>query len=157
MHPASNRLPPPQWLFYGRIMADILGRLLPRRRSLMVTAPGVLLAGAVGLLTVGAAFFVYLQVGGVWGRVGGCNQPCRWAGFCVPAGGSAPPAVCTMAPRTPPPPPPPPPPHPPTPAGAVAAALRPLGHTAGSAAVERRRLHQVRTLPTHPSTTQKGA
>ncbi|KIY91967.1 hypothetical protein MNEG_15996 [Monoraphidium neglectum] len=42
-------------------MADILGRLLPRRRALMVTSPATLLAASVALLAVGAAFFVYLQ------------------------------------------------------------------------------------------------
>ena len=54
--------PPPQWLFYSRIMADIVGRLLPRRRSLMVTSPGALLVAALGLVLIGAAFFGYLQV-----------------------------------------------------------------------------------------------
>jgi hypothetical protein len=59
----------PQWLFYCRILADIVGRLLPRRRALMVTAPGLLVGAAVGMVAVGGAFFVYLQVGafpGVW-------------------------------------------------------------------------------------------
>ncbi|GBF88674.1 MFS general substrate transporter [Raphidocelis subcapitata] len=51
----------PQWLFYGRIMADIVGRLLPRRRALMVTSPPALLAAATGIVVVAAAFFAYLQ------------------------------------------------------------------------------------------------
>jgi len=56
----------PQYLFYSRIMADILGRLLPRRRALMVTSPRLLLGGALSLVAVGAAFFVYLQVPSAW-------------------------------------------------------------------------------------------
>lgn len=52
----------PQWLFYSRIMADILGRLLPRRRALLITSPAVLLSAALALVLVGAAFFTYLQV-----------------------------------------------------------------------------------------------
>ncbi|KAI8473156.1 MAG: hypothetical protein J3K34DRAFT_457449 [Monoraphidium minutum] len=51
----------PQCLFYSRIMAEITGRLLPRRRALMVASPGALLCAALALLPIGAAFFAYLQ------------------------------------------------------------------------------------------------
>jgi hypothetical protein len=70
-------------------MADILGRLLPRRRALLITSPAVLLSAALALVLVGAAFFTYLQVGG--GGVGG-QRPLAGprgpaaAGCCGPPG-----------------------------------------------------------------------
>ncbi|KAF8061140.1 hypothetical protein HT031_004601 [Scenedesmus sp. PABB004] len=52
----------PQVLFYTRMLADIAGRLLPRRKALALSSPGALLGLAGLLLCGGAAFFAYLQV-----------------------------------------------------------------------------------------------
>lgn len=52
-----------QVLFYTRMLADIVGRMLPRRKMWAITAPAALLALAGGLLIASVAFFVYLQVG----------------------------------------------------------------------------------------------
>jgi hypothetical protein len=59
---ATHPLPlPPQCLFYGRILAEIVGRLVPRRRALLVTSPGLLLGGAAVCVALSGAFFAYLQ------------------------------------------------------------------------------------------------
>ncbi|KAF6259792.1 hypothetical protein COO60DRAFT_1700650 [Scenedesmus sp. NREL 46B-D3] len=51
----------PQVLFYTRMLSDILGRLLPRRKALAITSPAALLALSCALLLCSVAFFVYLQ------------------------------------------------------------------------------------------------
>jgi hypothetical protein len=51
-------------LFYTRMLSDIVGRLVPRKRGAAITSPATLLALAGGLLGCAAAFFVYLQVCG---------------------------------------------------------------------------------------------
>jgi membrane-anchored glycerophosphoryl diester phosphodiesterase (GDPDase) len=55
--------PFPQVLFYTRMLSDILGRLLPRKKALAITSPAALLALSGALLLCSVAFFVYLQVG----------------------------------------------------------------------------------------------
>ncbi|WIA44093.1 hypothetical protein OEZ86_010446 [Tetradesmus obliquus] len=52
----------PQVLFYTRMLSDILGRLLPRKKALAITSPAALLALSGALLLCSVAFFVYLQV-----------------------------------------------------------------------------------------------
>jgi hypothetical protein len=62
-----------QVLFYTRMLADIVGRMLPRRKMWAITAPAALLVLAGGLLIASVAFFVYLQVGGAAGlELKGC-------------------------------------------------------------------------------------
>jgi hypothetical protein len=56
-------------LFYTRMLSDIMGRMLPRKKMLAITAPAALLALSGGLLIASLAFFVYLQV-----------RPCLGAG-----------------------------------------------------------------------------
>jgi len=61
------------------MLADILGRLLPRKKALAITAPAALLALTGALLLCGAAFFVYLQVCGWRLRArGGASQCQQW-------------------------------------------------------------------------------
>lgn len=66
---------PLQVLFYTRMLSDIVGRLLPRKKLLVITAPAALLALSGGLLVASAAFFVYLQVRG-WRDVLGRGAVC---------------------------------------------------------------------------------
>lgn len=51
----------PQVLFYTRMMADITGRMLPRRKSLAITQPSSLFGCALLLMGLGALFFAYLE------------------------------------------------------------------------------------------------
>jgi hypothetical protein len=53
-----------QVLFYTRMLSDILGRLLPRKKALAITSPMLLLALSGALLLCSVAFFVYLQASG---------------------------------------------------------------------------------------------
>lgn len=72
-----------QVLFYTRMLSDILGRLLPRRKALAITAPAALLALAGALLVGSSAFFVYLQV--CWVCLGVCvcvSISCVQLGMC---------------------------------------------------------------------------
>jgi hypothetical protein len=55
-------LPILQVLFYTRMLSDIVGRMLPRRKALAITNPAALLALAGGLLVASGTFFGYLQV-----------------------------------------------------------------------------------------------
>lgn len=57
-----NKTRPTQVLFYSRIFADILGRLAPRRKALMLRAQGAMLALAGGMVALAGMFFVYIQV-----------------------------------------------------------------------------------------------
>lgn len=70
MAPASPRgchdLLLPQVLFYTRMLSDIVGRMLPRKKALAVTNPVILLGLSSGLLVASVAFFTYLQVGHGW-------------------------------------------------------------------------------------------
>lgn len=56
----------PQVLFYTRMLSDIVGRMLPRKKALAVTNPVILLGLSSGLLVASVAFFTYLQVGHGW-------------------------------------------------------------------------------------------
>lgn len=63
--PQQQKPPPtlalPQVLFYTRMMADITGRMLPRRKSLAITQPSSLFGCALLLLGLGGLFFAYLE------------------------------------------------------------------------------------------------
>lgn len=76
-HLRIHHLPPAvpycsQVLFYTRMLSDIVGRMVPRKKALAITNPVVLLGLSAGLLVASVAFFVYLQVGGSEGLVRGC-------------------------------------------------------------------------------------
>ena len=51
-----------QVLFYTRMMTDIVGRLLPRRKALAITAPAGLAALSGGIILLSAGFLAYLRV-----------------------------------------------------------------------------------------------
>eukprot|EP00879_Flechtneria_rotunda_P012598 GHRR01013155.1.p1 GENE.GHRR01013155.1~~GHRR01013155.1.p1 ORF type:complete len:404 (+),score=171.24 GHRR01013155.1:43-1212(+) len=52
----------PEVLFYSRMLADIVGRMLPRKKALAITSPPAIMAMAGMFLLLGGAFFAYLQV-----------------------------------------------------------------------------------------------
>jgi hypothetical protein len=62
-HPKNGVSSVLQVLFYTRMLSDIVGRLLPRKKALAITSPAALLALSSALLLCSVAFFVYLQVG----------------------------------------------------------------------------------------------
>jgi hypothetical protein len=67
-----------QVLFYTRMLSDILGRLLPRKKALAITSPAALLALSGALLLCSVAFFVYLQVRCCYFALRQCSNTIRW-------------------------------------------------------------------------------
>ena len=65
----SHVAPLLQVLFYTRMLSDIVGRMVPRKKVLAITSPVALLCLSGGLLLAAGAFFAYLQVIVIHSRV----------------------------------------------------------------------------------------
>lgn len=69
-----------QVLFYTRMLSDIVGRLVPRKKALAITSPVTLLSLSGALLLAAVGFFVYLQV---WPHLAGQQATLCFAPLCL--------------------------------------------------------------------------